>query len=171
MPRRAPRAEVESLLEAVGVSGPPVPVTRIARHLGAIVKEHPYAGELSGMLARDGDSWVIGVNSLEAPVRRRFTVAHEIGHLIYHPNKPLHVDRSFPVRFRDAKSSEGTDRDEIKANKFAAELLMPAKFLHDDFAKRDKEMDVDAVVDWLASRYRVSKQAMTIRLTGLGLLN
>ncbi len=170
MPRRAPKAEVESLLKAVGVSGPPVPVTKIARHLGAFVKEHPYSGQLSGMLARDGDSWVIGVNSLEAPVRRRFTVAHEIGHLVYHPRQSPHVDRAFPMRFRDSKSSEGTDRYEVEANRFAAELLMPETFLLKDFSERDESKDVDEIVEWLAARYRVSKQAMTIRLTNLRLL-
>ena len=74
------------------------------------------------------------------------------------------------MRFRDSKSSEGTDRYEVEANRFAAELLMPETFLLKDFSERDESKDVDEIVEWLAARYRVSKQAMTIRLTNLRLL-
>jgi Zn-dependent peptidase ImmA (M78 family) len=160
---------VRLLLGNAGVVEAPVPVERIARDLGVIVRYQPFAGQLSGMIVPAGETCVIGVNSLEAPVRQRFTLAHELGHFHLHPEKEF-VDRSFATRFRNERSSAGVDTEEIQANRFAAELLMPIDFLHADIA--DEEIDVadaDELIERLAKRYQVSKQAMTIRLTTLGL--
>ena len=134
-----------------------------------IVRYQPFAGQLSGMIVPAGDHCVIGVNSLEAPVRQRFTIAHELGHFHLHPAREF-VDRSFATRFRNELARAGVDSDEIEANRFAAELLMPVEFVHKDLA--DVEIDVadaDELIERLAKRYQVSKQAMTIRLTTLGL--
>jgi Zn-dependent peptidase ImmA (M78 family) len=155
------------------VDGPAIPVDRIARDLGVAVRLQPFAGKLSGMLVRKEDGWVIGVNSLEAPVRQRFTIAHEIGHHQLHAAaQDVFIDRSYPIRFRDGRSSTGEDRQEIEANRFAAELLMPTDFLRADLANQEIDglgIEGEELVERMAKRYQVSKQAMTIRLTSLGL--
>jgi len=167
------RVRVRRLLERARVDGPAVPVDRIARELGVAVRLQPFAGKLSGMLVRKDGAWVIGVNSLEVPVRQRFTVAHEIGHYQLHAAaQDVFIDRSFPIRFRDGRSSTGEDRQEIEANGFAAELLMPTDFLQRDLANEEIDglgVDGEELVERMAKRYQVSKQAMTIRLTNLGL--
>jgi Zn-dependent peptidase ImmA (M78 family) len=166
------RRKAERVLDAAGVAQPPVPVEQLARQCGAVVRYQPFADQLSGMLVRRGKDWIIGVNSLDAEARQRFTIAHELGHLLIHgKTDAVFVDRSFPVRFRDSRAATGTDPREVEANRFAAELLMPAGFLLDDLAEEEETdgLDADELITRLARRYDVSEQAMTIRLTNLGL--
>ncbi|MGH9326658.1 MAG: ImmA/IrrE family metallo-endopeptidase, partial [Terriglobia bacterium] len=74
------------------------------------------------------------------------------------------------IALRSPKSSTGTDEKEIEANQFAAELLMPVDVLSRDILKLRGKMDVETAINKLASKYKVSVQAMTIRLTSLGVL-
>src|ERR1700676_3850839 len=54
-----------------------------------------------------------------------------------HDHEQLHVDRAFPtVRLRNDVSSQGVDDAEKEANLFAAEILMPERFLQHDLAGR-----------------------------------
>ena len=139
----------------------------IARSLGATVRYAPFKGELAGMLIRDDDERgvVIGVNSLHHPNRRRFTIAHECGHLQLHEGQRAYVDRS-PLRInrRDEVSSQATDAEEIEANRFAAELLMPYEMIMEDLLESDLDIEDEAELRDLAERYGVSLQAMTLRL-------
>ncbi len=62
---------------------------------------------------------------LGSTVRQRFTIAHELGHFFLHrASSTVFVDAA-PIFFRDESSSNGSQREEIEANAFAAELLMP----------------------------------------------
>lgn len=161
------RPLAEALIEAEGVNEPPVPVERIAKSLGAKVRYAPFDGELAGMLIRDeaGRGVVIGVNSLHHPNRRRFTIAHECGHLRLHEGKRAYVDRS-PLRInrRDEVSSQATDPDEIEANRFAAELLMPYNMVFEDLMESALDIEDERALRQLSERYRVSLQALTLRL-------
>src|SRR5947208_2156642 len=97
---------VEELLERFQISGPAVPVEEIARGLGAEIRYLSFEGEVSGMLYRDDQRQVIGVNSLQPANRQRFTIAHEIGHLLLHEGKKsLYVDSGF-VNYRGAGNSD-----------------------------------------------------------------
>ena len=125
---------MKQLLEELGVHDPPVPVRKVARQCDARIVLVPGEEDkdLSGFLYRGSDHSIIGVNKDHVPVRQRFTIAHEIGHLLLHEHDQVHVDRGFRVRLRSDISSQGTDRDEMEANRFAAELLMPLKMLQAD---------------------------------------
>jgi Zn-dependent peptidase ImmA (M78 family) len=169
------RAELEAarLLTASGQGEElPVDVQAVAAHLGAqIVLEH-LDRSVSGMLYRDDDHVVIGVNSAHTERRRRFTIAHELGHLVLHKGRPLVVDH-VRVNFRDATSSTATDLEEIQANAFAAELLMPrdqvtATARQGLKAAATQGAEAAAVRD-LADGFDVSEQAMDYRLINLGL--
>ena len=159
------REEATELLEKHGVSKPPVPVEQIAESLGARVRFSPHEGELAGMLMRGNGQTVIGVNSLHHVNRQRFTIAHEIGHLLLHKGE-VHIDRSFRVHRRDAVSSMAIDPEEIEANRFAAELLMPFDMIANDLAELIDVEDEDEIKR-LADKYQVSVQAMTHRVTNL----
>ena len=164
------RLMAEALLEAEGITKPPVPVERIARSLGAKVRYAPFEGELAGMLIRDDDSTgaVIGVNSLHHPNRRRFTIAHECGHLRLHEGQRAYVDRSpLKVNLRDDVSSQATDPEEIEANRFAAELLMPYRMIREDLSTMALDIEDEEALRELCERYRVSLQALTLRIRGL----
>ena len=123
------------------------------------------------MVHRQADGVVIiGVNSSHSIGRQRFTTAHELGHLILHKDENLHVDERSPIGFRNEESSLATKDVEIEANQFAAELLMPAELLEKEIAALPDDIEAEDAVVLLADRFQVSEQAMTIRLTSLGVL-
>ncbi len=166
------RSVAEQVLQAARVDKPPVPVERLARRFGAEVRFEPLDGDLSGMLFREGDRAIVGVNALHPKSRQRFTIAHELGHLQLHDHSGIHIDHKFPVaRLRDERSSQAIDPEEIQANRFAAELLMPAAMLEadlDGLTDDTVDYDDDELVRQLAGRYQVSTQAMAFRLVNLG---
>lgn len=167
--RKLIRETVRDLLTDCEVEGPPVPVLDLARSRGArIVQVAGDDDEIDGFLYRENDQTVIGVNRKHALVRRRFTVAHELGHLLLHETGNVHVDRGFRIYLRDTSSKVGVIPHEMEANRFAAELLMPIEFLRDDLEKVVFDFVDDKELRTLAKRYAVSIQALTIRLTGLG---
>src|SRR5262245_38098508 len=132
------RSFVERLLTNHDILSAPVRVENLAKHLGADVRYTPAKETLSGFLLRDNGSGqaVIVVNKTHHENRRRFTIAHELGHLLLHSGQDVFVEgcaeSGLKVSLRDENSSAGTDVEENEANLFAAELLMPAKFLHED---------------------------------------
>lgn len=171
--RKHIRALVERLLTEHGVRSGAVPVIEIANAMGAKVKFEPAEDDLSGFLYRDRSrkTAVIGVNADHHPNRQHFTAAHELGHFLLHDFDDVHVDRKFKVWLRSEASSQGTDIEEKEANLFAAELLMPARFLSKEI-EQIGSVDVldDTSIRDLAEKYDVSLQAMTFRLAYLGYL-
>ena len=102
----------------------PVDPVVIASRLGVQVYEAQLPGNVSGLLKKDpGKDAEIYVDVDDAPVRRKFTAAHELGHF----ERRRDSKDSFVgfVDRRDGRSSEGSHADEIFANTFAAHLLMP----------------------------------------------
>ena len=142
----------------------PVDVEAIARHYGATVVRKPGPRNVSGMLVVKAGKPVIFVNANDADVRQRFTISHELGHLL------MHVEPETETLFRDERSSQGRSRPEIQANSFAASLLMPEEEIRRlTEGKRIGPLDTEAIHD-LAVTFGVSAEAMGIRLQDLGIL-
>jgi Zn-dependent peptidase ImmA (M78 family) len=161
------RREVQEVLDRAKVTAAPVPVEKIAVMLGARVVQTDFNNEVSGVLVRRNNEIVIGVAKEQPKTRQRFTIAHEIGHLVLHEGEEVHVDREFRVKLRSQTSSMAVDIDEIEANAFAAALLMPEALLMKDVKKLSIDFEDASQVDSLAKRYNVSSQAMTFRLLKL----
>ena len=161
---RAATDMAERTLDLLGISTSPTPVDKLARRLGVQVRYTPFDGDISGMAHISDGIDVIGINNLHHPNRQRFTLAHELGHLILHPAelaRGLHLDRG-PL-FRNAVSAEGTSALEVSANAFAAELLMPSRLLN-QLLEPGFDLDDEEQVGKLARRFRVSVAAMYFRL-------
>lgn len=161
----------KQLLKDSRITKPPVRVEMIARQIGATIQYEPFEGDISGMVYRNKDQVIIGVNSLHHPNRQRFTIAHEIGHVLLHKGTEVYIDRTYRVNMRNTVSSQAVDKDEIEANRFAAALLMPEHMLVEDL--KDMEIDFESEDDLadLAEKYEVSLKAMTIRLSNIGLIS
>src|SRR5688572_22304486 len=115
-----------AILENFGIKELPIPIKRIAKEMGLIVRPHDFGPNVSGMLMIDKGKGIIGYNPLEPSVRQRFTVAHELGHYELHRlGNEIFVDNHFKALFRDEKSSTGQVKQEQEANAFAASILMP----------------------------------------------
>lgn len=170
---RTIETKVRSLLESSNVTEAPIDVEKVAAGLGIAIKRTPTEDEISGFLLRNAEgNTIIGVNTLHHPNRQRFTIAHEIGHyMLEHEFDQVHVDRSV-MKLRSAASSSGEDQDEVEANRFAAELLMPSGFVGKDIKSLIMtDLLDDKRMQQLARRYQVSVQAMTNRLITLGYLS
>jgi Zn-dependent peptidase ImmA (M78 family) len=168
-------ARTAALLAEQGLARVPVPVELLARRVGARVTYEPFEPDVSGLLHQEaGEPPVIGVNSATSANRQRFTIAHELGHLLCgHDGQTLILDRTVQVNWRDRNSGAATDRQEIEANAFEAALLMPAAEVRDRLgsAARGRPVADDELVAWLARTSAVSRHAMEYRLANLGLLS
>jgi hypothetical protein len=186
-PTPEPAAAAQALLrdfeqryDTAGV--PPVPVERVAGSLlGLFVDEAddlralPGAptgqGRLSGML--DAEEMVLWVDRGEArrsPGRRRFTIAHEIGHLVLHVPSVREVFYDLPADIRELDEGPPGEklpelrRREREANVFARELLMPERLVSEQAHATGFNLPA------LAGRFEVSVPAMRLRLRLLKLL-
>lgn len=140
----------------------PVNVIGFANELGVLVHEAWLDHGISGELMRLTDGrYQINVNATDRPTRRRFTIAHELGHYIYHRHligEGIDDDRAYRSTYVGRYHNRNIGpAQETEANKFAASLLMP-NHLIDQF--RDQDIDVRAV----ANMFEVSEQALSIRL-------
>lgn len=111
-------------------------------------------------------------------VRQRFSIAHEVAHWVLHRGDPdapdLFIDTTkyVAVYLRDQQSATGEKAREIQANMFAAALLMPESLLRGEINNSEYDLlDEDALCAELAKKFQVSTQALSIRLTALGILN
>ncbi len=172
--RKLIRERAIGLLEQFGIKEAPVPVEELARRLGAKVVRQRAPDELSGFVLREPAKGmvIIGVNAAHHPNRQRFTIGHELGHFLLHQGERLHVDKQwtgYQVKLRSEESGTGTNVDEMEANLFAAELLMPLSFLTADVTKLVVDQkSTEKKIEKLAKRYEVSQQALTVRLTSIG---
>lgn len=161
------------LLRSYGVTAPPVPVEQIAISKEIQVVRSAAEWSESGFLLRDNENIIIGINSRNSPKRQRFSIAHELGHWCLHKGKPLIVDQSVMINKRDDVSSQATDSEEIEANQFAAELLMPKQFVVDAVRRHITTSggSREEFVTALARDFDVSSEAMGWRLINLGMLS
>jgi len=146
----------------------PVDPLAIAKALNVPVMSAVFSEpDKSGAIVKRGPEFSIFVNANEAPARKRFTIAHEIGH------KLLHMDSSGDVEFIDTEDNFRTTglpddnwtlerRREWEANAFAAALLMNEKLVRDEWQSSKDPAN-------LAWKFQVSPPAMLYRLTQLGL--
>lgn len=141
----------------------PVDPVHIARTVGINVYQSEFENALSGMLYKaDADSGTdIFLNSEHAPVRQRFTCAHELGHYFGMYYSDAGLPDSF-VHYRDRRAECGTYAEEIYANNFAAELLMP-----EDRVREMYKLGFTKIA--MASRFKVSVDSMGYRLDNLGI--
>lgn len=147
-----------AMAKELGLDTAPLNVTGLAKHLGISVRYVPMEGDDSGNLKLDKKTgvWIMQVNSLHHPHRQRFTIAHEIAHRIRHAsNSDVFNDKTF---FRNGDSNWM----EAEANKFAAELLMPAVEFSDFISS------VSSRVEDIAMHFQVSSTAVRIRAKDLG---
>ena len=153
-----------SLTEYVGIArkyrqSAPVNVVRLAKEIGlAVYVTGDWPETVSGMIRKDrkkgGKSgYAVTVNDKHCEARRRFTIAHEIGHFVLHPD--LIGDRlGDDILYR----SHLSDIRETEANRFAANLLMPTELI-----EKAATAGVHTIPDF-ARIFEVSPSTMSVRL-------
>jgi Zn-dependent peptidase ImmA (M78 family) len=141
------------------VLAPPVPVEFILFSEGVQVAVLTYPDETAGESWWEGEVAHLAVNRALPDGRRRFTLAHEWGHLVLRHHQRRFEDLAAPLpRFRHAAEANWalTDPVEVEANQFAAELLMPLALFRRDWERNPNPHR-------LAQRYEVSHEALRWR--------
>jgi len=145
----------------------PVDVYTVASANSIMIMDHDLQDNISGALFAESDPIIIGVNRLHHPNRKRFSIAHELGHFFLHrDDSQLFID----VFLRDERSAKGIDLQEREANAFAAALLMPKEIIFVYLRKYPTDLLDEVGIRRMAALFEVSTQAMVIRLTRLNLV-
>jgi len=154
-----PLARIRHLL-----TGPPVDLREIARELGINIWEsNSLPNDVSGKLTTDpkkaGTSgFAIVIRKEDTLVRKRFTIAHEIGHFLFHSHLLVNgeiVDKVESPRKELHRSTLSTSKEQ-QANKIAADILMPWNLLAPLIDERKSRLE---------TLFDVSREVVDIRLT------
>lgn len=133
-----------------------VDVEGLAKELSIEVKED-FMGRQSGKICIEGDKFVVYVNIIHPSARQRFTIAHEIGHFIYDRKE---IEERKGLKDSAMWRSELSTMEEVRANRFAADLLMPDSKI-DEILKAHKGK---ITVNTLAEELNVSLRALELKL-------
>lgn len=161
----ADRLAVEVLETLWSAAVFPVDPVAIASKLGIKVVEVDLPENVSGALIKErGKDPEIFIHVTDSRQRKRFSCAHELGHY-FSRLKNLEGSGSYEyVDFRDTNSTTGRDPEEVFANGFAANLLMPEA----EVRRKFKKASATAAIK-LLTHFDVSESALTYRLRNLGL--
>lgn len=168
---RGARRRARELIARYALAGPATPIDRLVKAEGALLQYVPLDDELSGMAFIKNGQPVVAVNALHHSNRQRFTMAHELAHLLLHRphlETGVHVDKGFKVSpaavlRRDSVAASGMDALEIEANAFASEILMPGEWVRREL-QGGWDIDDTERLTALAKRFKVSVAAMQFRL-------
>jgi Zn-dependent peptidase ImmA (M78 family) len=157
----------KEVLRSHGLNTIPVDPVVLAHRLGIEVFNAKFSDEnIVGMIARQGPKVTVLVNQSDPPYRKRFTIAHEIGHHFLHLTDDGELVDGEANMFRqpreDQKAITPEARREIQANMFAASLLMP------EDAVRQEWVATKSIAE-MARRFNVSESSMGFRVDSLGL--
>lgn len=173
--------QAREILESFG-SDVPVDVEALAERLGYPVRWRTLPSSTRGGVAGTPDHPLLVLNRdypFRADVERRWAVAEELAHAML--GHGTLVASEEPGR-GPALLEPGRQAREREAKAFAAELLMPAARVRQGFSREqpiilralgtdERTEAVRTVIADLAREFKVSQQAMRIRLAELGLLS
>ena len=147
------RKSARNLIKSAKITCFPVLLKQIAKVVPDLLIDGKELDDtISGMQVTYRGKAFIRYNSTHSNTRNRFTVAHEIGHLLLGHTSDC------------GRGMESNSPLETEANQFAAELLMPLSLLKE-------AMKTYTTVSSLARHCWVSKDAMSNRVMEMKLLN
>lgn len=144
---------------------PPVDLYRVAESLSLNICEREFDDSIDGVYVRLPEGYSrIGLNNLytKPMSRRRFTLAHEIGHHLL--SRKVNPGRN--LFFVDG-SKTGSTLMEKACNRFAVLLLMPEMLIKEHHEQLARNPENRLAI--LSDRFGVSNWAMRRRLKEIGL--
>lgn len=159
--------QAQSLLDKHAIKVLPIKIEDIAKKEGLKVVPYPFGEGISGTLLINEN--VIGYNQTESRVRKRFTIAHELGHFVLHRDKkPVFLDKLY--RF-NVPNDDQNEQYEMEANAFAAAILMPEDLIRKEVESIEIDLGDEQAIKFLARTFDVSTTAMYFRLLNLKLIS
>jgi Zn-dependent peptidase ImmA (M78 family) len=138
------RQVAKQLRRAGRIKEPPVDLRLIAIACGLKYEEVDYfPDEVDALIVCSGEMNVAVVNRRQSEERRRFSLAHEIGHHILHRNGGnWRMSPTIDVPPEAAADARDSSLEEREANLFARELLVPVEYLKKCFRPGMSAADV-----------------------------
>jgi len=151
------------LIADLGIETPEeINVNAIAQFCGATVRYKKLIG-YEGRIIGTNESAIITVNSNSTPGRQRFSVAHELGHWFFDRGKMFQCsEEMFNQSWEDYKKNGNV---EIRANRYAADLLMPEHIFNPIVANQPITFDT---VEKVSEEFETSLTATAIRVVESG---
>jgi Zn-dependent peptidase ImmA (M78 family) len=144
-----------NLLRRTGIMDVPIDLITLSEGLGILILEENLE-DCDGCIIMHGGAAGIIVNKLiQNAGRKRFTLAHELGHFELHRHLSAWCDSTENI---ESGWVEGLD---FEANFFAAELLMPNRYMRQLFSPAPPNF---AGVDKIVEQCKVSITAAAARL-------
>ena len=132
-----------------------------------------------GEIIKENGKFLINIQARDHYYRKRFTMGHELAHFIKH--KELIGDgvddgkvgnKLYRAVYR--KNDKITSKEEVEANRYSAELLIPnklANFIYESFfkdIKKEDSLDIDInFLEFLSKKFQVSTAVVSFRIKNL----
>lgn len=127
------------------------------KYPSVLAVRYPMPGGPAGALVDVGDRCVLAINSAGCGLgRQRFTAAHLLWHFLYDSDRsPLHLDGDLPGR---------SSAIEIRADAFAAHLLLPGEVVRERVAAGGLDVSDDGQLAALALEYGLCGRSLAWHL-------
>jgi len=142
-------------LKDCGIKEPPIDLKQLLEKQGYdYIEVDTFPKKVDALFIETGNECYFAVNSCHHLHRKRFSVAHEFGH-IYLKHNLCYYDIGITIDNppEDLTHHSSEDAFEKEANAFAGELLIPLEMLKKEFSKTPE-------IQPLANTFLVSQQAM-----------
>jgi Zn-dependent peptidase ImmA (M78 family) len=135
--------------------------------------------DILGEIKKENGKFIINIQARDHYYRKRFTMGHELAHFIKH--KELIGDGvddgkvgNKLYRTINRKNDKITSKEEVEANRYSAELLIPselANFIYESFfknIKKEHSLDIDInFLEFLSKKFQVSTAVVSFRIKNL----
>ena len=155
------RQMARGLLKKYCIQDPGTPIGDIVRCEGLEIHFMDWGEDISGLLVKQNDAVIVGLNKNHARTRQRFTLAHEFGHYVLMHDQLESVPAS--IDHPPDPSQLFPQNAEQEANEFAGEILVPMRILKTVHKQEGNPRK-------LASLFEVSEAVIFIALSKHGLL-
>lgn len=165
---------LDKIIDSVCKNIFPRNMVAICNELGIKVKEsYDLENDVSGLIYKENDKYIILVNGFHSPTRQNFTIAHELGHYYKHREKldndseivsyikSRNIDCPAIPRGNTMLHDKEYNKIEKEANDFAANILMPKHEFIEQCCNSNSIEDV-------ANHFGVSVSAASVRANILG---
>lgn len=152
----------KSLLKKLGINSLPIDPYEISERLEVFVKEDDCEGYTGMILVVDGRALISIKSGIRERPRKKFTVAHELGH--YSIPEHLAGRTFFKCTDKDLDTFDKKGSKESEANDFAAEFLMPEELFRERIMLKDLSY---GLIEELVDEFETSLTATGIRFVKL----
>ncbi|MFN0139220.1 MAG: ImmA/IrrE family metallo-endopeptidase [Pyrinomonadaceae bacterium] len=153
------RKFARTILDRNGITSPPVDLKVLVAKEGLEYEEVDYfPDDVDALIINDEGVITAAVNKNHHPNRRRFSLAHELGHYFFHGDRSVLEDVATIDTPVSRDEVHGKDVYESEADTFAGELLVPLAFLKTAYKPGMTTAD-------LASIFEVSEEVAAIALS------